>query len=775
MQVRPVISLVVYPSTQATRLRSGLNRLSDALRNVGFSIADVDPPAVTGALKLTVSVRDPVVGAAGLLTELRPEGFAISRDPEAAEIRIIGGDSSGAMYGCLELARLIQKAGSVPNRLSIVEHGPQFTLRGPAIGLQKTFILPGRKVYEYPITPELFPFFYDREHWTEYLDFLWVNRFNTLFLWSGHPFSSLVRSSEYPDVLEVDEATFHENVRTYRWLADECDRRGIWLVQSFYSILLPQPLAQRHGLDTQLSAPNEVAADYTRNAIAAFVREYPNVGLMPCLGEALVGIENQKFWLNEVILAGIKAGMAAAGLTEQPPVVVRTHATDARQIMPAALKVYRNLYTEAKFNGESLTTWEPRGVRQSLHQAMSALGATHVVNVHILANLEPFRYGAQRFIRKCMQAARDRLGARGLHLYPLTFWDWPFSPDRPPLRQIDRDWIWFESWARYAWNPDIDEHEDRNYWITRLTEHFGSAGAAERILNAYNDAGECAPRLLRRFGITEGNRQTLSLGMTLDQLTAPEKYRPFPELWESQSPPGERLQEFVEREWKKLPHEGETPVTIISEVLDFASRAQAAVESAAGLVTLNRPEFERLRNDVHCIAAMSRCYAAKAKAAIAVLQFNFSRDVADLEQAAEHLADSLQHFRTLEALTRDTYRYANSMQTGQRKIPVSGGSEGKPVNFHWSQLLELYEQELGDFQRRIAAVRSGRPEADETTIPPLPKADFRVLSPGAQRYEVQIGAVVFTDRPAVILSLAPELAGLQGIRFAHGSAAAGAL
>ena len=60
--------------------------------------------------------------------------------------------------------------------------------------------------------------------------------------------------------------------------------------------------------------------------------------------------------------------------------------------------------------------------------------------------------------------------------------------------------------------------------------------AAEKILDAYNDSGECAPRILRRFGITEGNRQTLSLGMTLDELVNPDKYHAFEELWESLPP-----------------------------------------------------------------------------------------------------------------------------------------------------------------------------------------------------------------------------------------------
>jgi predicted GH43/DUF377 family glycosyl hydrolase len=440
------------------------------------------------------------------------------------------------------------------------------------------------------------------------------------------------------------------------------------------------------------------------------VRQYPNVGLMVCLGEALQGLENQVQWCTEVILPGVKDGMQAAGLAVEPPVVIRTHATDLTVVMPAALKIYRNLYTEAKYNGESLTTWEPRGVWQQTHLAMSRLGSTHLANIHILANLEPFRYGAQRFIRQSVLAARDRLGARGIHLYPLAYWNWPDSPDQTaePLRQIDRDWIWFEAWARYAWNPDVDEAADRAYWIERLASRFGTPEAAANLLDAYNDAGECAPRILRRFGITEGNRQTLSLGMTLDQLVDPEKYSPYPELWLSQAPPGERLQEYADREWAHEAHTGETPPQIVREVLEYSQRAVAAARAAAPLVTRNREEFARLRNDIDCIRAMSQNYAAKANAALRVLRYRHSHDVADMAQAARFLAESLDHYRELVRLTDGTYRFANSMQTRQRRIPVPGGIDGELANYHWRQLLPLYEKELADFQAEVTRLQTGQ-------------------------------------------------------------------
>jgi hypothetical protein len=638
--------------------------------------------------------------------------------------------------------------------------------RGPCIGMQKTYILPGRKVYEYPYTPELFPFFYDKAFWSEYLDFLAANRMNTLFLWNGHPFASLVKLKDYPYAQEVSDEVFAKNVEMFRYITAEADRRGIWVVQMFYSIILSKPFAEHNHLETQLRESTPLVDDYMRQSIAEFVKQYPHVGLMPCLGEALQGQENQNRFLLDVILPAVKEGAKAAGLKEEPPVVIRTHATDLRTVLPAALKIYKNICTEAKFNGESLTTWEPRGKRQQVHLAMGKMGATHLINVHILANLEPFRYGAQRFIQKSVQAGRDRLGASGVHLYPLAYWSWPDSPDKvePPLKQWDRDRIWFEAWARYAWNPDIPESEDHVYWIKRLADYYGSPEAAEKILSAYNDSGECAPRILRRFGITEGNRQTMSLGMTLDQLVSPSKYRAFEELWESQSPPGERLQEYVDREWNHQTHEGETPPQIIREVLEFSAKAVESIDAAAPLVTKDREEFDRLRNDVHAIRAMSQNYAAKANAALLVLRYHHSHDVADMQRAASYLAESLEHYRKLVELTRDTYRFANTMQTAQRRIPFPGGADGKPANYHWSQLLPLYEKELADFRAQVDALKSGSAVTAAGDVKPLPKAPVKLLR--GEAFDVRPGEKVWTDSDATLSAVAPELAHLSGVRTA---------
>lgn len=695
---REKIYVVKSPSA-ATRVNFGVDRLSSALKNAGYKIviSKTDkipqnrPLIIIGAQDKNIFID---------FNDIASEGFILKSKGDTTIVA--GGDDSGTLYGCLELAHRIKKAGVLPKDLYFADK-PSMLLRGACIGMQKTQLLPGRKVYEYPYTPENFPFFYDKKFWREYLDMLVANRMNTLYLWNGHPFASLVKLKEYPYAMEVPEKVYRENVEMFEYLTAEADKRGIWVIQMFYNLFVSKPFAEKHGIETQLREPTPLVADYNRKSIAAFVEKYPNVGLLVCLGEALRGKENQTEWFTKVIIPGVQDGMKKLGITKEPPIILRAHACDPNVIMHAALPLYKNLYTMAKYNGESLTTTEPRGRWQQVNLNLSRLGSRHISNVHILANLEPFRYGDQRFIQKCVKAMQTRLGAQGLHLYPLCYWNWPYSPDKtePKLKQYQRDWIWFDAWARYAWNPDRDPQQDREYWVNRLAEMYGDKKAAELILDAYNNSGECAPRLIRRFGITEGNRQTLSLGMRLDQLVNPEPFKPFADLWLSQAPPGERLQEYAEKEWNHQPHEGETPPQIIREVLNYSQKAVEEIKAAKPLVTKNKEEFARLYNDIHCIRAMSENYAAKANAAICALRYNFSKDVNYMKKAEQYMEDSLAAFRKLAELTADTYLFAQSMQTKQRKIPFGGAENGKPANFHWTQVLAKYEKELEDFKQQV--------------------------------------------------------------------------
>jgi hypothetical protein len=293
---------------------------------------------------------------------------------------------------------------------------------------------------------------------------------------------------------------------------------------------------------------------------------------------------------------------------------------------------------------------------------------------------------------------------------------------------------------------------------------YGTRAAAEKIYEAYDASGECAPRLLRRFGITGGNRQALALGMTLDQMVNAARYNVWNDLRDSDSPPGEDVREFVTREWKKQPHEGETPPQIIRETREFSLKAVQAIEAAAGQVTKNKDEFERLRNDIHCIAAMTEHYTQTAEAAMLVIRNEFSQEPADLKAAVPRLEASFAAYRRLRQLAEPAYRYAGSYH-GRQQIPFRGV-------WLWSQVIERYQKQLETFRAQVAGTdggTKGQPgQAPERK--PFASVPFKLLTAGMETYQVEQGARIFTDREDAIRKLAPELVGLTGIRFAHSGA-----
>ena len=707
------------------------------------------------------------------------EGYTIT--PGKKGIIISGNDATGVIYGCVELAERIKMAGSLD--IQPVTDQPQMVMRGTCIGLQKTVYLPGHAVYEYPYTPENFPWFYDKAEWVKYLDMMVENKMNSLYLWNGHPFASLVKLKDYPFALEVDEETFQKNVEMFSFLTKEADRRGIWVIQMFYNIILSKPFADHYGLKTQdRHRPiTPLISDYTRKSIAAFIQNYPNVGLLVCLGEAMATIEDDVTWMKETIIPGIKDGLAALGSVGRgtasvlPPIVLRSHDTDGPLVLKESLPLYPNIYTMSKYTGESLTTYEPGGPWGETHRQLAAAAPVHIDNVHILANLEPWRWSSPAFIQKTVQAMHRVHHSKGLHLYPqASYWDWPYTADKLPngerLKQLDRDWMWYQAWGRYAWNDQrgsVDSGSpavtiERSYWQRELADYYGiSEEAAGHLLNAYDEAGEIAPKLLRRFGITEGNRQTLLLGMTMGELVNPYKYTIYPGFYESCGPEGEKLIEYIEKEYKGQPHKGELPFDIVDQCVNHGDRALVEMRAADAKPTHHADEYQRVWNDFLCYASFAKAFQLKVRAAAEVLRYKWTQDISHLETAVVWLEQSLSIWQDLSRMTDEWYLYANSMQTAQRRIPV-GGDGGKMKT--WSELAVVYQEELDAFKENIDKLKHPVAQTDVKILPAQP-ANVTILSPlTSHLLPLKKGAILFENRPDTpVDSVAPELIGLQAL------------
>ncbi|MFG6685734.1 hypothetical protein ACGK9U_04070 [Mariniflexile sp. HNIBRBA6329] len=751
------MQVTIVADLESPRIKFGVEKLSEVLVRNDY--------VVNVSSEMSNNKGNRVIIVSEKTDNTKKESFKISTSENI--ISIEGADASGTLYGVLELIDQINQQKALPATINL-EDGPEMVLRGTVIGLQKTEYLEGRSVYEYPYTPENFPWFYDKELWIKYLDMLVENRYNSLYLWNGHPFASLVKLDDYPFALEVSDEDFKKNEEIFKFITEEADKRGIWVIQMFYNIIVSKPFAEHYNIKTQdRSRPIvPVIADYTQKSIAAFIEKYPNVGLLVALGEAMER-EYDVEWFTKTIIPGVKDGLKALGKTEEPPIILRAHDTDAPVVMQKALPLYKNLYTMNKYNGESLTTYQPRGPWAETHRKLSEAGSIHISNVHILANLEPFRYGSPDFIQKSVKAMHKVHGANALHLYPQTsYWDWPYAPDKTETRllEMDRDWIWYKAWSRYAWESNRDRNDEIKFWSEELAAKFGTdTETGKHILKAYEEAGEIAPKTLRRFGITEGNRQTLLLGMFESQLVNPYKWRVYPGFYESCGPIGEILLEYAKKEWEHTPHEGETPVQIINEIVEHGKKAVLSIDKAEAKITKDKAEFIRLKNDMYCYNAFANFFSEKVEAALLVLRYSYSNDIKDLEKTLPHLEKSIDHYKQLVNLTKDTYLYANSMQTAQRRIPI-GGDDGN--NKTWKELFPHYERELANFKRNLNLLKAPKDgEIVRKEGDPWQVEDVSLLMKNNGYYNLKKGTKVYGMPESEIVDIAPELQNLKGISF----------
>ena len=126
-----------------------------------------------------------------------PQSFRIRREGENV-IRVVGGDSLGAMYGGLELAEMIALGGGLD---AVVEKA-----RKPYIfrrGLKFNIPFDGRAPsYDDTGTAaqENIAVMWEWEFWEAFLDTLARNRYNVLTLWTNHPYPGIVDLKKYPGV-----------------------------------------------------------------------------------------------------------------------------------------------------------------------------------------------------------------------------------------------------------------------------------------------------------------------------------------------------------------------------------------------------------------------------------------------------------------------------------------------------------------------------------------------------------------------------------------------
>ena len=127
------------------------------------------------------------------------EGFALRHQKLEGhhDLFIFSRDAGGAMYGGLELAEQIRSRGI--DAVSDTERNPYLRMRGTKFNIPLDLRTPSYSDMSDSAQQNISTV-WDFEFWRAYLDALARDRYNYVSLWNLHPFPSMVKVPEYPDV-----------------------------------------------------------------------------------------------------------------------------------------------------------------------------------------------------------------------------------------------------------------------------------------------------------------------------------------------------------------------------------------------------------------------------------------------------------------------------------------------------------------------------------------------------------------------------------------------
>lgn len=258
------------------------------------------PGPTAAGLTVVIDTQDAALG---------PEGFALEKT--AGALRVRGGDARGAMYGLLDVRDQLRRGAGwaeVAPR-TVAARFPFRTIK---------FNLPYAAYRTSPALELHQDVCRDPAYWEAFLDMMAENRFNTLTLWSLHPFHYFVVPHSFPEAQTFSDAQMAEWRALWTTLFAMARERGIDTYLVNWNTFVSPEFARAHGLAEYslewrhfgAGPADPIVEDYTRECVTQVIDEYPDLtGLGITLGERMGGQspDERRSWLQRTFFDGIAA------------------------------------------------------------------------------------------------------------------------------------------------------------------------------------------------------------------------------------------------------------------------------------------------------------------------------------------------------------------------------------------------------------------------------------------------------------------------------------
>ncbi len=642
-QVGPVLAELRAATEDTAYVLEGLASLGD-LRDEATIVLSLleNKDAIRRDLKASGCVPPPPS------SDLRPEGFSLRRCGPST-LWVVGSDPAGLLYGGFELAEQLAISGW--DGVRDTDQNPYMAMRGTKFNLPldartPTYSDPGESAQVN------LPVMWDFEFWKEYIDDLARDRYNFVSLWNLHPFPSLVKVPEYPDIA-LDDVMRSTSMKRKRYelsgrgfdspeIMGELEAVKVMSIDEkidhwrrvmaygktrnvrFYLVtwnIYPYGVDGTHGITADFR--NETTIDYYRASVKQLFLTYPDLaGIGLTTGENMPGatFQEKEDWAFRTYGRGV-----LDAVEEQPgrriTFIHRQHEAKATEISAtfAPLIAHPNVdfvfsfkYAKAHAYSSTIQTYHPEFVAD-------ITGAGGLKTIWTLRNDDNylFRWGAPDFVREFIENIPHDV-SRGYYFGSDGYvWGREFvsrTPTTPRQLEVEKHWYSWMLWGRLGYDPGLGNERlaailERHYPEATGTALFDALQHASMVYPLttgfhwgpldFQWYVECSCSRDHEAGTVSGYHDVLSF---VDHPTHP-------------GTEDVTIPDFVKARAAGEDVEGTTPLEIARRIEEHADRA---LERIAGIRTEGNLELWQQLDDIRAMASLGKHYSHKIRAATEV-------------------------------------------------------------------------------------------------------------------------------------------------------------
>lgn len=624
--------------------------------NKAFQTYDGDVKIILSMLSDKKTIRSIEKSGIKVNNNLESEGFQIAVSKDKTRITVLALDDAGLMYGAFELAEqiMIASVAAVQNTFQ----NPYMKMRGTKFNIPLDVRTPSYSDVSDAAQKNMLEM-WNFDFWTAYIDSLARYRYNYISLWSMHPFPSLVKVPEYPDVALDDvrqstvnwkenyslnghlfnETEIFENTKVIKKISMD-EKIEFWKKVMNYGKernvdvyfvtwnIFTYGVDGKYGIDD--SVDNETTRDYFRQSVKQMFLTYPDLaGIGLTTGENMYGVstDEKEDWAFATYGQGVLD--AAKELPNRKITFIhRQHMAGAREIASKFQPLVDHQNINFIFSYKYAKAHVYSSVKQPYHEKFvkDIQQDGNLRTIWTLRNDDVFyhRWGAPDFVRDFITGIPHHVSDGYYYGSDQYVWGREFlskNAEKPREIELAKHWYHWMMWGRLGYNPQMSNER----FADILQSRFPKTNA-KNLFEAWQKASMIYPLVTGFHWGSLDFQWYIESGQSRPFYAKTSTgYNDLDFFIELPPHPGTdniSIPKFVAAELNNKKLIGTTPFELATQILKNADDALSWSNTVGNV----GGELGTTKNDIESIAYMGKHYAHKINAATNLAFFRKTYD-----------------------------------------------------------------------------------------------------------------------------------------------------